>query len=80
MVCNSLWALEVSDALQNQPNLWSVGLGQSGLPPCSLVFHEMFPGGQIFKCLRIEVCFTENRSAGLPPLEMCTVQSRVTEG
>lgn len=73
MVCNGLWALEVSDALQNQPNLWSVGLGQSSLPPFSLVFHKMFPGGQIFKCLRIEVCVTENGNAGPLPLELCTV-------
>jgi hypothetical protein len=80
VVCNSLWALEVSDALQNQPNLWSVGLGQSSLPLCSLVFHEMFPGGQIFKCLRNEVYFTENRNAGLSPLEMCTAESRVAKG
>lgn len=77
MVCNGLWAQEVSDALQKQSNLWSVGLGQSSLPPFFLVFHKMFPGGQIFKCLRIEVCFTENRNSGRQPLELRTVESRV---
>lgn len=71
-------ALEVSDALQNQPSLWSGRLGQSSQPPFSLVFHKMFPGGQISKCLRIESCFTENRNAGLLPLELCTVHSAVS--
>lgn len=80
MVCNGLWAPEVSDAVQNQPGLWPVGLGQSSLPPCSLVLREMFSGGQIFKCLRIEAYFMENRNAGLPPLELCTVQFRAAKG